>query len=1406
LAAILLLAAAVRFYGIDWDQGQHLHPDERFLFMVAAAIDWPQGFGEYLDEAASPLNPRNAGFRFYPYGLLPLTLLKTASSLTGIEQYADVRFAGRGLSALFDVLTVWLIYQLGWTLYRDRRMALLAALFYATTVTAIQHAHFFVVDPFANCLLTAALLFLAKHQTSQRLRHCVIAGAFFGLAAACKISAVTLVVVAFPVFLVTSLRTGDAKASSRALRLESGFFRFAGFCLAALVVFRLAEPGAFRFTSLVSFFPSERWLENLQQSLRLASGEIDVPPGAQWVGRIPLWFPWVNMTVWGSGVLLGLAGWAGWAIAGAKLVRNRAWSHLIPVLWTAAVFFQHGTNWVMTMRYFLPIYGSLAILAAWLLIRWIDRTSRDDFPGWHSVLKWRSLAIGATATVAVTGLLWTAAFSRIYSRPHSRVAASEWIYDNIPKGKAIANEHWDDPLPLPLGRTPYPNMYNGVQMQWYESDSPQKLDSAIEWLDEADYIVLSSDRLAASIPRLPARYPMTARYYQALFDGSLGFEEIAHFESEPELLGVTFSSRGAEEAFSVYDHPRVRIFQRTPAYDRKSVRAILDRGSWSDVLAVSNRNHHDAPSGLWLPAENWTRQEQGGTWAQIFPDGGRRGLPAAALWVVVLFVTGWAMWPYLFVACSALPDRGYSLARTLGLMVTAWLCWLWVGAGLANFSRASITIAFLVIASGGAMLAWRHRDRMRAFLASRGKLLLAEEAVFLVAFAAMTFLRMTNPDLWHPQMGGEKPMDFAYLNAIIRSESFPPYNPWFAGSYINYYYFGFVPFAALIKYSATAPEVGYNLALASICAMAAMAVFGVAFALVRRRAGKTRFARAGYAALAVLFVLGIGNLRQAQILAGEAARDRTGSVRLAQAALTGNPLPRMPSRWYFDASRGIRKNGQEAQPITEFPYFTFLYGDLHAHLVGLPLMLATLGLSISLARRRRGGWFARGVLWALAAWTAGAGWATNAWDVPTVIALLAGGLFLAHSRRGKSVIRTAFAAAMQTLALAAMGYLLFLPFHYWWSPAQNSVHWWTGSRTPLADYLTIFGIFLFALLPALWVALRSNQAGPRKQSIALALTNAPRRHKIAALIATALIAGTFALTGAILAPLLVLALALSLAAATQQTADRYLCGLTALALLLTLIPELLVLEGDVSRMNTVFKFYFQAWTLLAICAAVATSRLLSTQPRLLFTAGLSALVLGGMLYPLTATPARARDRLSAGIQPTLDGMAYLQNAKYPLNGQRLDLSGDLAAIHWLRNEVQGTPVIAEMNTHPLLYGWGNRMSVYTGLPSIVGWNWHLRQQMGVLPVTRITNRIRDVHEIFNTPDPATAWDLLRRYEARYVIVGELERSSSAPQGIEKFETGEGRFWDLAFRESRTRIYRVRATPAGLISNSRPANH
>ncbi len=1405
LAAVLLLAVAVRFYGLDWDQGQHLHPDERFLYMVATAIDWPQSPSEYLDENANPLNPRNKGFRFYTYGLLPLALIKTASTLTGTDNYESIRFAGRGLSALFDVLTVWLIYQLAWTLYRDRRIAMLGALFYATTVTAIQHAHFFVVDPFANTFLTAALLFLAKFQTSQRLRHCIVAGIFLGMAAACKISAVTLVVVAFAVFLVTSLRASGEENSSRALRLESGMFRFAGFCLAAIVIFRIAEPDAFRSASLLSFFPSERWLDNLRESLRLASGEIDMPPGAQWVGRTPLWFPWTNITIWGTGILLGLAGWTGWAIAATKLVRNRAWPHLIPVLWVAAVFFQYGTSWVMTMRYFLPLYGCLAILAAWLLIQWTGQARHKSFPGWRAALSWRPLAIGTSAAVAVSALSWTAAFTQIYAHPHTRIEASEWIYHNVPQGSTIANEHWDDALPLPLGRTPFPNRYNGVEMLWYNPDSPDKLDSAIKWLDEADYIVLSSNRLAESIPRLPARYPMTTRYYRALFDGSLGFEPIAEFESEPQLAGMTFSSRQAEEAFSVYDHPQVHIFQKTPAYHRKTARAILDQGSWSDVLAVTNRNHHDAPTGLLLPAENQDRQEQGGTWANIFPNGGLQGLPALTIWLAALLAPGWAIWPLVYLACERLPDRGYSLARILGLMMTAWLAWLWASIGIANFSPASISTAFLVVASGGTILAWRQRDGLRAFLAARWKLLLAEETIFIAAFAAMALIRMLNPDLWHPQMGGEKPMDFAYLNAIIRAETFPPYNPWYAGAYINYYYFGFVPFAALIKLTAIAPEIGYNLALLSLYAMSAMAVFGIAFALVRRRVGKTRRTRIGYAALAVLFVLGIGNLRQARILTNEAINGRTDPAKLAQAALTGNPLPYRPSTWYFDASRAISRSGEEAKPITEFPYFTFLYGDLHAHLIGMPLMLVALGLSISFARRREGGRPAQAMLLALGAWTIGASWATNTWDVPTCIALLAGAILLAQIRRAKTIRQTSIAAAIKTIAIAALAYLLFLPFHQWWSPAQNAFQWWTGSITPLVDYLTIFGIFLFALLPAIWITIRHNRAASPKQPIAQWLINTPRTQKIAVLTTAALATAILLLTKAITPALLVLTLALSLTAATKRTTDRYLFALTTLALLLTLIPELLVLDGDVSRMNTVFKFYFQAWTLLAIAASIAAARLLATQPRPLFTLGLATLVLAGLLYPLTATPARARDRLAANHELTLDGMAYLKEASDPGSGYRRHMSADLAAITWLRNEVQGTPVIAEMNTHPVIYSWGNRMSVYTGLPSIVGWSWHLRQQMGVLPVTRIVNRIGDVHEIYNTPDPETAWDLLHRYQARYVIVGELERKHAAPNGIEKFEAAEGEFWDRVFAEGSTRIYKVHGRAAEQISDSQPAN-
>jgi hypothetical protein len=130
------------------------------------------------------------------------------------------------------------------------------------------------------------------------------------------------------------------------------------------------------------------------------------------------------------------------------------------------------------------------------------------------------------AFVAITTMLWGWGFLAIYRRPLSRVAASRWIYENVPPDSVIANEHWDDGLPLRIdGKDGFGSFgYKGLStssdgnMQMYNEDTPEKRELLYQWLNEADYIVLSSNRLWGSIPRLPQRYPMTTLYYDLLFE------------------------------------------------------------------------------------------------------------------------------------------------------------------------------------------------------------------------------------------------------------------------------------------------------------------------------------------------------------------------------------------------------------------------------------------------------------------------------------------------------------------------------------------------------------------------------------------------------------------------------------------------------------------------------------------------------------------------------------------------------------------------------------------------------------------------------------------------------------------------------------------------------------------------
>jgi uncharacterized membrane protein len=150
-------------------------------------------------------------------------------------------------------------------------------------------------------------------------------------------------------------------------------------------------------------------------------------------------------------------------------------------------------------------------------------------------------------------------------------------------------------------------------------------------------------------------------------------------------------------------------------------------------------------------------------------------------------------------------------------------------------------------------------------------------------------------------------------------------------------------------------------------------------------------------------------------------------------------------------------------------------------------------------------------------------------------------------------------------------------------------------------------------------------------------------------------------------------------------------------------------------------------------------------------------------------------------------MIFMKYAEYHDLGTRLDLSQDYQAIRWMQENIPGSPVIVEANQ--VEYHWGTRYTVYTGLPNVVGWNWHQRQQRNLTPHAWVFDRVEDVNEFYDTTDLGAARSFLQAYEVEYIVVGQLEKAKYLPEGIEKFPAAEGVLWEEVYQTAETVVYR-----------------
>ena len=814
---IAFLGLALRLYGLDWDQmqeryrqllrlygadyalGNNFHPDERQILFHVVQLSWPHSLAQFFDAAASPLNPH-----FFAYGTFPLYLLAMVGNILShisptLANFATLTLTGRVLNAFFDTGTILLTGWLGLLLTSDRTpgrryawsVALLAAALVAFTPLQLQLSHFYTVDTMLLFFVTLTILACVILVDSDKpVRWSLIAGLGFGLALATKFSAAPLAV---PLFVALAMRWYRHGIFSI---LEPLIYSLS----ATLVSFLIAMPYA--------FLDRTEFIQQVAAQGDLARGLLDLPYVRQFAGTTPFIYQAQNMLLWGMGLTLGLAAIAGFLWLCWRVWKRDAGPWLVVLSWVIVYGAITGSFYVKFMRYMLPLYPFLTLMAASVLIALLRFSSEGTKSANSTGHRSSSLISGfvkflpyVLIVIVLAGTIFQGlALLNVYSQPNTHIQASRWIFDHLKPGSVLTYEQWDDALPVAIDnhdasiykQASYVDASGHPQqgLDLYGDDTTAKAQQLAQILPTVDAITMASDRLDTSIPRLPCRYPLTIHYYQLLFSGQLGFHLAAQFENHPNLLGITLNDSHADESYFVFDHPRSRIFVRDNPYPYTSEQ-LFHKLLQGVQLPPSCASLSGAQRSLLLNAQQIADDQQSPPFGVQFPAGNLSNTFPIFVWWLALMLSGVLAYPLVFAAFRGLTDRGYIFSKTLGILLLAYSTWILAYLHLVAFSHLSTLIVMaILLLLASALCVWQ-RQTIKTFLLQRWRLLLIEEAIFTLAFLLFVGIRSLNPDLWHIYFGGEKPMELAFLNAVLRSPYMPPYDPWFAGGYINYYYWPF---------------------------------------------------------------------------------------------------------------------------------------------------------------------------------------------------------------------------------------------------------------------------------------------------------------------------------------------------------------------------------------------------------------------------------------------------------------------------------------------------------------------------------------------------------------------------------------------------------------------------------------
>lgn len=824
-------------------------------------------------------------------------------------------------------------------------------------------------------------------------------------------------------------------------------------------------------------------------------------------------------------------------------------------------------------------------------------------------------------------------------------------------------------------------------------------------------------------------------------------------------------------------------------------------------------------------------------------------------WWTLVTLAGLAVLPLCWRLLSALPDKGYTLARTVGLLLVGFVFWLLASLGWLNNSAGSMIIAWILVALMSLLLyfKWRYQAlNLTDYWRDNKAIIITSEAIFFLMLFAWAIFRAYQNDTFTT----EKPMELAFISGIMRSDTFPPLDPWMAGYSISYYYFGYVMSAMLATLSNVNSGVAFSLTTALTFALSGLTAFGVVANMVRAHQQHTATTNRRPAIvtgiLALTFVTLLGNFQLPLIefpyqsrsmpaeyfeFWGTQARSSFNDTNPYQQLRDTYTIPApedMSYWWWFRASRVLTDYNLDntvsggAQPIDEFPQFSFLLADNHPHVLTLPFAIMMLGIALNLLLLGRPPSTIEIIFYGIAI---GGLIFLNTWDGPIYLIALIGTEVLRrayHQRRLTPAdwFEVTFIGGV-VLTIAIIAYIpFFIAFRSQASGIlPNIIH-----PTLFRQYFIMFAPFLLLLTPFLIIqAYRAHRVGNLNLRLGVLMSGGfffvLLLLMLALIVISAFVPNLYVvvqgfvqqhggwsavlplilerrLAYALTTLILLLAIALIVARLFPRTAGNtsdapyspavgFALLLLGIATTLTLVPEFIYLRDNFGmRINTIFKFYYQAWIAFSLASAFAVYYLLlNPQSRLngvgqgAYALVLTVVLVLGLTYPIYGIYHRAMVETGRTSAPpemhpvlTLDGT------------QRMIALDDYFALMCLSDHVGDRAhdvVVAEAVRDAYNPNYA-RVGTITGIPILLGWPNHQRQWRGATYDEIAGTREQDINRLYNELDWQPTLEIIRRYNIDYIVFGRTERMQYDPLGEEKFQAR----LQIICEVGDTRIYRV----------------